>query len=266
MSKGFMLVLAGSLGVLAFILVLRHANRKEREMRADYENKYGKLCTVYVAARNIPGGEPVGEKDYQQELVPFKAVQPDAVTTVERFEGKIATVPIPKGGQILGTKLQLGSGYRLAFQIDTNDTLRALTLALSGDASLAGMLEPQDLVDVIGVFESQGNSPDGDRYNHAKVLVEARRVLAVGQRMQRRTGSRDEDRQGAGSMVTIEVTAEEARELSLAAAVGSLRCVLRGVQNIVRHEYRDDWVRSDKLNAKGKLIIPEGMQEEGVRE
>jgi len=253
--KRLWFIVAVACGVAAFVMVRLHVNDEvQQRLKA-----YGQVQTVFVASRDIDVRERLTSADYAVEQVPKKFVQPDAIEEEGQLRNAIVTTPIPQGAQILGSKLDFGEGRQLSYQISGDPDMRAISLLCGSDSCLGGMIEPGDLVDVIGVFEVETGSDQV--VNQSRVLLEACRVLAMGKRLSSRsiyraagTATIEEDDE---SLVTVEVDAEQAQMLALVSRLGDLRCVLRGVENNTKHQYVKPWVRSDddEIKAKGKIVV-----------
>jgi Flp pilus assembly protein CpaB len=142
------------------------------------------------------------------------------------------------------------------------------------------------LVDIIGVFESAGDVGDAQgaaMRNHAMVLVQATKVLAVDNSLsdiRLRTGQESGgglfSRSGGGGrsepasvqqsyLLTLDVTVQEAWKLSLATQIGHVRCVARHRGNTQKQEYGPVPPVTERLKgaevfgAGGKTIWPSGQ-------
>lgn len=227
------------LSLLAWLFYRVHMARKTAEITS----VYGCRTMVWVAARDMLTGHEIAERDVELAEAPSAFVQPGALTNADwNGEGAMVQLPVRKGEQILVTKLAQDGAGMLSLRVGAGDSARAITLKFDGEGGLAGLLQPHDRVDIIGVFESAASSAENTR-SHAVVLAQAVRILAIDQRLgERPVGSETAPESVAGRSrsspsvpmtvhVTVEVTSAEAWRLSLASQMAYLRCVLRHRRN-----------------------------------
>jgi Flp pilus assembly protein CpaB len=227
------------LSALAWLFYRAHVARKTAEITA----VYGARMTVWVASKDMLAGHILEERDVEMMETPTAFIQPGAITNADwSAVGGMVQVPIRKSEQILITKLAQDGAGMLSLRVAAGDGVRAMTLKFDGEGGLAGLIQPHDRVDIIGVFESAGSSPEVTR-SHAVVLAQAVSVLAVDQRMgERAVGSEAAADPVSGLSragtsvpmaihVTVQVSTTEAWRLSLASQMAYLRCVLRNRRN-----------------------------------
>ncbi len=239
MNRKMTVWVAVGLSLLAWVFYRVHVARKTAEITAEF----GVRTAVWVAAKDMLAGHLLEERDVVLTETPAAFVQPGAFTNSEWIAaGGMVQVPIRKGEQILVTKLAQDGAGMLSLRVAEGEGQRAMTLKFDGEGGLAGLLQPHDRVDIIGVFESAGSSAEITR-SHAVVLAQAVSVLAVDQRMgERAVGAEAAPDVGAGLSrpgmtvpmvvhVTVQVNSAEAWRLSLASQMAYLRCVLRNRRN-----------------------------------
>lgn len=95
--------------------------------------------------------------------------------------------------------------------------MRAVAVPISARSGAGGFILPNDRVDIIA-------TEDNERGVGAAIIVENVRVLAIDQ-----TYSEEEDGAVVGSTATLELTQEQAREVSRSVAVGDVSLALRSV-------------------------------------
>lgn len=126
---------------------------------------------VLVATQDIPArttGEAVVEKGLAEITdVPERLVAPGALTSEMGLQGRVFTVPVAKGQQIVATQLGTPEAESLAFRVKKG--MRAVSIPLERIRGVGGALTAGDRVDVIGTF-------DFDDLNQA--LVGLSRVLS----------------------------------------------------------------------------------------
>ncbi len=239
MNRKMTVWVALGMSLLAWLFYRIHVGRKTAEITA----VYGCRTPVWVAARDMLAGHVLEARDVETAETPSAFVQPGALTNLDwNAEGIMIQIPLRKGEQILATKLAQDGAGLLSLRVRAGTATRAMTIKFDGEGGLAGLLQPNDRVDIIGVFESSASSAETTR-SHASVLVQAVKVLAVDQRMGERAVGADSVAEAAGGLarpvssvpmnvyVTVEVTSAEAWRLSLASPMAYLRCVLRNRRN-----------------------------------
>ncbi|MHB0979974.1 MAG: Flp pilus assembly protein CpaB [Thermoleophilia bacterium] len=139
-------------------------------VRNEVEKGEGTVA-VLVAGQDIPArttGEAVVEKSLAEITdVPERLVAPGALTSEAGLQGRVFTVPVSKGQQILTAQLGTPEAESLAFRIKKG--MRAVSLPLDRLRGVGGVLTAGDRVDVIVTF-------DFDDLNQA--LVGLSRILS----------------------------------------------------------------------------------------
>jgi pilus assembly protein CpaB len=230
------LLVALVLGLLAAVLTWNYVQR------AGQGAKHGALVPVVVAAQDIPVRTEVTAQMLAIKEVPVEARHEKAFTSLEQVNGKVTSLPISAGEQVLNTKFfarKEDSG--LAFQVPPGH--RAISVSVSEVVTSGGLIVPGDYVDVIALFA--GDTAGRDT---AATVLQNIQVLAIAQSLQ---GAAPEA-QGSPSLLpankpdttrqeavarpnartaTLDVTPEDAEKLILAEQRGQIRLSLRGVQD-----------------------------------
>jgi len=112
--------------------------------------------TVLVATANIPErttGEAIIEKGLvERQQVVISSVTPGALISEAGLQGKVTTIPILKGQQILQSQLGVPEEQSLSFRIKQG--MRAITLPVDRYTGVGGAIRKGDRVDVIASFEA----------------------------------------------------------------------------------------------------------------
>ncbi len=239
------LLLAIAFGLAAALLswqYVQHAAQARRQAA---------LVPVLVAATDIPVRTEVTPQMLAVKQVPADARHPKALTAVEQAAGKVASLPISAGEQVLSTKFfTRAEDSGLAFRVPPGR--RAVSVGVSELISSGGLINPGDFVDVIGIFSNQSDgaaSPDGAAgQDVATVVLQNIEVLAVAQSIQGPAESAglaanlpgssrpDPTKQEAvarpsARTATLAVTPEEAEKLILAEEKGKIRLALRSTED-----------------------------------
>lgn len=186
--------------------------------------------SVIVAASDIPANTPITDAMVKTTELPAAAVVAGALTDKSEVIGKIANAEIFSGEQLLGAKL-VSTGddgsATLAYAIEPG--MRAISIAVDETSGLAYMIAPGNNVDIIGEFVNTTiNTADGsssDKTTYTTMVLENVAVLAVDNAFSEE-GKINSDAP-AYTTITLQVTPEQAMELSAAQFDGQLRAILR---------------------------------------
>lgn len=265
-------VLSVVLGLLAVLMMVVYQNRRESALLQIAEMK-----DVLVATQDILQNTIIDERLVQQIQVPAKYLQPRAVADTREVFGRIVTVPVPRGAQILGTFLEDVGSEALAYEVPRSQ--RAVTIAVNDITGVAGLVRPGNFVDIIGTFEygkpagyQQGRLAFTDEKTETLTLMQNVQVVAVEKEHQR---EQPPARQGQAGLtiaqqaqleanqkaaartaaqdvrnVTVLVSPQQVQELVLAQNLGSLTLALRS--NLDTGQVMD----LGRLDALGLLKVP----------
>ncbi len=201
-------------GIIAIILLYFFIKKRDEV--------YGKLMPVLVSTQDIEKGSVFKAEQFKEIRVPQNFISPDIVNIQyqQSLSGRMASVPIKKGQQILWSFIEMDQSKinSLSELLNPKHNERAVALALDGVSAVAGRVGANDRVDVIGTF----SVPDGKNpaITKTKTILQCVTVLAVG------------GANGAGGSVTLKVTPEEAELLTFAEHAGTLRLLLRGMGDL----------------------------------
>jgi len=272
MSSKKAFIIAALLGLTAFVLFLSQGAKQKRKMIEEL----GEIQKVVVAKSEILPGTEITTKQVEIKELHAKALQPRVATSLIQVESRVAQIPILPGQQILESMLYEEGGGYLSLRVGKDPRRRAVTLKMDGEGMLAGLIRPGDVVDIMGVFEAAagGGGMDAQARNHAMILVQQVKILAVDASMSEFSGRSAADSGGllsdgsSGSqavkqsaLVTFDVDAEEAWQLGMASQIAHLRCLLRSRSNNEPHEYeipqpgRLPRIESDKVFQAGGVTI-----------
>jgi pilus assembly protein CpaB len=221
-------ILSVAIGILAFALSQRFLQgrldaleRQRQELLAGQQRVW-----VIVAREDLAPGTTLKREDLQQKAIPAEGV------------GRSNILP-DDSAQILEKKLLYGLKAQepllwtdvdvprrptggLASSISPPDLgrppLRAVSISVSGAASVSGLVQPNDRVDVLGTFDFPSSDGSGDSESVTLTMLQDVTVLATGQRVanQRRSPRERGSRSSGYNTVTLEVTPREAELLVFA--------------------------------------------------
>ena len=235
------LVAAIVAGIAAMVLTWLYISIRESSLLSQSEPQM-----VAVSKVDIPGNSVVEAGMFEMRSVPSAFAQPRAMTKPEDVQGRVATVPIPAGSQIIATMLGDESEGALAYEVPSGQ--RALTIAAADVMGVGGLVRPGNRVDIIGTFEygrpigisQNGTINYADERTETRLMMQDVRILAV-DKEHRRRGAAPRPVPTAEEVaaaepappepdirnVTVLVSLRQAQELILAQEIGVLTLALR---------------------------------------
>jgi pilus assembly protein CpaB len=185
-----------------------------------------------VANRDIQPLETLDRRMFR--LMPATDQTPEeAVTSLERFDGQIATNFIAKDEPVTAGDVDFPDPrYGAMFQLPAG--FRAMAVPVNPVSGIAGFLKPGNRVDVLGTFV------DKEGIAWTRTVVEDAVLLAFGQNLREEPKPNEEgaeeepaEEQSAAATpdtATLIVSPAQAESLALAASRAKLNLVLRGVK------------------------------------
>lgn len=225
--------IAAVCGLLAFMmfnsLVSKKPEVKTKEVVID-------ATEVLVAKTDIALGQVVTDQHMKFIKWPRSAVQKGFLTSKMRgirgkLAGSIARAPMIAGEVITKHKLiKPGEGGVLAAILPKGK--RAVATAISTKTAVGGLILPNDHVDVILTREVKVPGSDEPQLI-ADTLFRNVRVLAIGQQIETKEGSKSTSSGGARSTTaTLELNSKQAEMIALANKAGTISLSLRSVADL----------------------------------
>ncbi|MCL5046329.1 MAG: Flp pilus assembly protein CpaB [Actinobacteria bacterium] len=181
------------------------------------------MAEVVVAAKAVPAKSTLTRELLVTRQVPKQYIGTAEIVQLDEALGKITTVPLAQGEQVLKTKLALkDSKVGLAYHVPKGT--RAMTIKVNEINGVGGFPEPGDNVDILVTLSKELVGIDKTR-----ILAENIPVLAVAQDTEARASGAKREIKSYSSL-TLAVTPEEALKITLGEERGSLRVLLRPVQ------------------------------------
>ncbi len=175
---------------------------------------------VAVANADLSPGIALAAGSVKLVSWPRELIPPQAASTLQQVEGRVAVMPISNGEPVLFSKLApVGTAAGLSSLLD--ESKRALTVRVDDVSGVAGFVHPRDKVDVLVDMKLQGVND-----SFSKTILQNITVMTIGQ-----TWEQKESKPVVVNTVTLEVTPEQAEILNLASSEGKIRLALRGRRN-----------------------------------
>jgi pilus assembly protein CpaB len=237
------LIAAVAAGIFAVVLTSMYIGSREASLLSQSEPQQ-----VIVATADITGNTVIEAGMFEARSVPSAFAQPRVVSRIEDVQGRVASVPIAAGTQILATMLGDEAEGALAYEVPSGQ--RAVSIGAADVLGVGGLVRPGNRVDILGTFEfgrptgvsQAGTITYADERTETRLLMQDVRVLAVDQQFRRRGAAPrpvptvteddgevltpiEEDREI--QHVTVLVSLRQAQELVLAQEIGQLTLTLR---------------------------------------
>ncbi|MDI6780985.1 MAG: Flp pilus assembly protein CpaB [bacterium] len=243
-------------GVLSVCLILAYVRGKEKELSV------GPEIEITAAKADIQSGTTLNLTMIAKKKFPEKFLPPNVIMSTDHkiVLGQQVTGNIPAGQPILWSDVGMESGgIKLATTMNPHE--RAVTIAVDDVNGVAGLLKPNDRVDIVGTFQlppeaskmyempSELSIGEGIQ-SVTKILLQNITILATGQTLGKsgstaRIGRKNDKKSYADSLeqslsqgessyrtITVAVTPAEAEMLIFAMRRGELSLILRHPEDI----------------------------------
>ncbi|RMD82840.1 MAG: Flp pilus assembly protein CpaB [Lentisphaerae bacterium] len=224
-------------GLIAFFLTRSYITQKEKEI-----GLLGKTVPVLVAKYPLAPGEPITKDKLGVISMParylfrsnsgkgYQVITSDQSSFILRSGYRVA-VPMDKGQPLRWIYLDTG-GKKIGktFSDVVPDHYRAVTIPVDQNSGVAGLLVPNDNIDIIATFQFPQDRQNVTLATVTMTILQNVRLLAVGQNY-RAFGMRNFRNRGY-SNVTLCVTPKEAELLVFAQQKGKLSLSLRNPQDV----------------------------------
>ncbi|MBP5285723.1 MAG: Flp pilus assembly protein CpaB [Kiritimatiellae bacterium] len=221
MKRRLVLIISLVAGLVAAILTRVYISVTESELNAERERlrkKYGTI-NVLAFAKDTPAGTVIAKRDLGVKTVPALGMRGQALTedNLADIIGRKTTVAHGKEEVLFWSDIEGGNPNAGGLSSDVKKQMRAMSINVSGAAAVAGMIKPNDHVDVIGTFNFPGDDGKLKRGDPVTcTILQNVLVLATG-RETSKSRVREAASSGSGySTVTLEVSPREAEMLAFA--------------------------------------------------
>ena len=228
------LVMAGC----AFLLAHRYLRTQEAATRQQLVGQYA-TRDVLVAARALPAAITLEPQMLARRAVPERFLASDALgaDAAAGVIGRRLLRALDSGEAITASTLASSGALELSGLVEPG--LRALTIPVDESNAAAGLIAPGDYVDLLLVVRPDAPGAQAS----VRPLLQAVRVVATGQQLQRPTGAAigeaDVAAGGAGyATVSLRLPPEDAERVLLAQRMGDLAVLLRPAGDAQAAQFR----------------------------
>lgn len=213
-----LLVLALGCGLVASVGITQVMDRRNRaEQSTETE-------TVYVVVNNVAMGEPLNAKMVRAEEWPKDKVPKGAVTKLEELEGRRCVTRLVAGETIFRAKL---SDKLMGVSPSIPKGFRLMTVKVDAVTGSASMILPGDRVDVLCHLRAAGA---GNPEPITRTILQYVKVFAVDSVVSLE-GVDGDGKSIPAKTVTLLVSPDQAQRVALATELGSVRLVLRPIDD-----------------------------------
>jgi pilus assembly protein CpaB len=164
--------------------------------------------------------EMVSTTPFLAKSLPMQNVFTDAAELV----GRVVLSPVQPGEPIFRSRVtgpdSSGAGVSALIAVGK----RAMAVRVDKVIGVSGFLRPQNRVDVLVTLAS----PAEKGATMTKIVLENMKVLAAGSELEKKPGA---EKAVPVDVITLEVTPEEAEQLTLAASSGKIQLALRNLKD-----------------------------------
>lgn len=262
MKQKIVLIVSVAVGLLAAVLTRGYLAAKEGEynaMKAKFNATHGVMEAVCFN-KDVPSGTVIDDKMIGKIIVPRAGLEGRAVDGnkvkkeyVQAY-GRKLLVSRKKGEILFWADIEGGNPQDRGLAGDIKRSMRALSISVSGAASVSGMVKPNDHVDVIATFSvpRENAATPGQSDLVTSTILQNVLVLATGRETSKSIVQSGYGMGGASgyNTVTLEVTPREAEILVFAEQMkGRLSLSLRG-RSDVTYEKELPKIDFDKIQSE----------------
>jgi len=202
-------------------------------------NKKGPAVSYVVASRDLTAGTVISTANVSQRNLPSEYTQSNAVTA-ENFaviDGMPLKVNLKPGDIVMHSMVETRKDISKLI----SPGRRAITIPVDDESSISTMLKPGDLIDLMITLQSAEKTATVPLMQGVKILATGKQ-LDVDNQMMDNTGYTN---------ITLDVTAEDAQNITLAASLGKISAILRNPNDQV---VSDTSSFIQQLNARKQTI------------
>ena len=244
MKQKLLLLAAVFFGVMAFMLTFQQINQEKRKIQAATTD-----VAVLQLVKDIAENEPITEDAIRGVKIKMYWPQPPASRHIPYSQKNLiinrkAQLSIPRGKILQWNDLQNAvSGGKDGLTRLIQPGYRAVSIAVDQTASVSGLVQPNNYVDLIGTFKFPDLRGDTSLDTITLTILQKVRVIATGTDY----GIQDGKRAPRGySTVTLELSPKEVEMIIFASQKGRIQMSLRN--------YEDAAVATDLQSVNWKYL------------
>jgi pilus assembly protein CpaB len=237
MKEKIILIVAIFSGLAAMFLTKLYVNKVDADLRSRYQ-----MVTVVVAAQQMNEGtiltddvvrKSLAANDVSKSAVTGRNILPENIPLIK---GRALKNSVQARAPLMWSDIEGGGqqGGNVATMV--NESERALSIPVDAIASVTGLVEPNDHVDILGTFTFPSMKGDPQLDTVTLTILQNVTILATGKDTARNRNFYDTaqgvKKGGSYSSVTLLVTPKEAEMLVFAMQKGRLTLDLRNPSDV----------------------------------
>lgn len=217
-SKSFVLMtLSLGFGLIAALGITQVMGKNKQPLEPKV-----KMGQVVVSVDHLGHKALLNEENVRVENWPEDIIPENAVRSIEEIESMAIMTRLSKGLPILKTDIV---HKNQAMGMDIPPGFKVVAIKVSADDTIAGLLRPGDLVDVIGLLKKQ----DGrNSETVSRTFLKGIQVFSVNSSMKATTSDRSQGGSKGNAIVGVLVNERQSEDIVFVQRTGSLKLVLRG--------------------------------------
>jgi len=204
---------------------------------------------VLVATKTLPPGTIIGPDAVRYQTWPKDLVDGAYYIKGQQgaaVQGTVVRYTITAGQPVTqGALIKPGDRGFLAAALTPG--MRAVSISVTAQASVAGFVFPGDRIDLL-LTQTVAGGPDGQALKATETIIRNLRVLATDQKTDKTSDAEGKTQVTTFSNVTLEATPKIAEKIAVAQAVGTLSLSLRSIA--------DDRMELEREIAAGEVNAP----------
>lgn len=255
MKQKWILILSVVIGLFAALITRSYMLAKDKEV-ADWKKRFdtqNKQIEVVVVKDDIASGSVLQMSDLGGMLVVEKSVRGHVVKAADYLSlvGRKTVRVLQKKSPVFWSDIEGGQPGAGGLAEDIKQNMRAISINVSGAASVSGMVKPDDHVDVLGTFSFPSKTIQGEMELVTMTILQNVLVLATGKETSKSMLLATRPSRASYNMVTLEVTPREAEMLVFAEQIkGRLALALRNPSDVY---YEKELPRVDFLKIQDEF-------------
>ena len=197
---------------------------------APVENKAPATFEILVAAQDLPAGTLIKEMDLKWQVWPKEEGETGFAVkgqkTIQDYMGTVVRTGMRSGEPVMpGRIVRAGEQGFMAAALAPG--MRAVSIAITPVAGVAGFVFPGDHVDVIVTHQvGRKSEAEGASRRVSETMLKNVRVLALDQKMNDQVSEPK-----IAQIATLEVTPKQAETMALISELGTVSLALRSIAN-----------------------------------
>jgi pilus assembly protein CpaB len=237
MKQKWILVISVVIGLIAALITRSYMIAKDREVtsRINRFNQNNRKITVVVVKNDIASGTVLTSQDLGVLDVIEKSVRGHVVKAEDSLLlfGRKTVRAMKADSPMFWSDIEGGQPGRSGLAGDIKQRMRAISINVSGSASVSGMVKPNDHVDVLGTFSFPSKDNEDELELITMTILQDVLILATGKETSKSVILATRRSRSSYNTVTLEVTPREAEMLVFSEQIkGRLALALRNPDDV----------------------------------